>query len=147
MSGGMVGSYMLATRKSAYHDNCVPAERRNQATQVSTDKKRQEGDYVQCDAVKQDTIWKESVGGEKRCLKNWEHDWGFLTDFDSKGNQIDREPLPEKASIFSSDMPNTNSGNYGSRVTTNLGQQMQNLEFKFYAEKRRRKLGNDLVCY
>jgi len=64
-----------------------------------------------------------------------------------QGNQIDREPLPEKASIFSSDMPNTNSGNYGSRVTTNLGQQMQNLEFKFYAEKRRRKLGNDLVCY
>jgi abhydrolase domain-containing protein 1/3 len=44
-------------------------------------------------------------------------------------------------------MPNTISGNYGSRVATNIGQQMQNLEFKFYAEKRRRKLGNDLVCY
>jgi len=66
------GTYSLFVfRCSAYHDNCVPAERRNQATQVSTDKKRQEGDYVQCDAVKQDTIWKESVGGEKRCLKNW----------------------------------------------------------------------------
>ncbi|XP_052097023.1 uncharacterized protein C2orf50-like isoform X1 [Mytilus californianus] len=153
MSGGMVGSYMLATRKSAYHDNCVPADRRDQATQVSADKKRQEGDYVQCDAVKQDTIWKESVTGEKRCLKNWSSDWGFLTDFDSKGdgitmgNQIERDPLPEKASIFSSDMPNTNSGNYGSRVNTDVGRQMQNLEYKFYAEKRRRKLGNDLVCY
>lgn len=58
-------------RDSAYHDNCIPADRRDQATQVTTDKKRQEGDYVQCDAVKQDTIWKESVTGERRCLKNW----------------------------------------------------------------------------
>ena len=64
-----------------------------------------------------------------------------------QGNQMEKEPLPEKASIFSSDMPNTNSGNYGNRVNTDLGRQMQNLEYKFYAEKRRRKLGNDLVCY
>ncbi|XP_063408135.1 uncharacterized protein C2orf50 homolog isoform X3 [Mytilus trossulus] len=140
--------------KTAYHENCVPSDRRDQATQVSADKKRQEGDYVQCDAVKQDTIWKESVTGEKRCLKNWSSDWGFLTDFDSKGdggitmgNQLEKDPLPEKASIFSSDMPNTNSGNYGSRVNTDVGRQMQNLEYKFYAEKRRRKLGKELVCY
>ena len=64
-----------------------------------------------------------------------------------QGNQIEKKPLPEKASIFSSDMPNTTSGNNGSRVATNLGRQMHNLEFKLYAEKPRRKLGIDLVCY
>lgn len=61
--------------------------------------------------------------------------------------KLKKEPLPEKASIFSAVMPNTISGNYGSRVTTNIGGQMQNLEFKFCAEKRRRKIGIDLVCY
>ena len=62
-------------------------------------------------------------------------------------NAFDKLINIEKVSIFSSDRPNTTSGNYGSRVATNLGRQMQNLEFSFFAEKRRRKIGIDLVCY
>ncbi|XP_069105587.1 uncharacterized protein C2orf50-like isoform X3 [Argopecten irradians] len=116
--------------------------------------KRAEAEYSKCDTVTQDRIWKQAVGKEEMCLKNWSENWGFLTEFDAKGegitmagNRKEPEPLPEKISIFSDDVPNTNSGNYGSKVNTEVGKTMQQLEFQFYSGKRRKKMGNDLVCY
>lgn len=55
---------------SQYHDNCIPPKRRQQTTQT-TEKAHKEGDYSSCDAVTQDRIWKQSVGKEGMCLKNW----------------------------------------------------------------------------
>ncbi|XP_021355915.1 uncharacterized protein C2orf50-like isoform X3 [Mizuhopecten yessoensis] len=116
--------------------------------------KRAEAESSKCDTVTQDRIWKQAVGKEEMCLKNWNDNWGFLTEFDAKGegitmagNHKEPEPLPEKMSIFSDEVPNTNSGNYGSRVNSDVGATMQQLEFKFYSGKRRKKMGNDLVCY
>ncbi|XP_011440378.1 uncharacterized protein C2orf50-like isoform X3 [Crassostrea angulata] len=153
MSSG-VGSYMLATRKSQYHDNCIPPERRQQTTQT-TEKAHKEGDYSSCDAVTQDRIWKQSVGKEGMCLKNWEGNWGFLTEFDSKktnpgftmGNPKPREELPEDVNMYSNAVPNTNSGNYGNKVKSELGIKMQKLEHQFFGGQRKRKLGSEMVCY
>lgn len=49
--------------------------------------------------------------------------------------------------MFSANVPNTNSGNYGSRLNTEMGKIMQNMEFNFNSERRKKKLGNDLICY
>ena len=54
---------------SAYHDSCVPAEKRHVATETA--KPQKEGEFAKCDHVTKDTIWKQSVGTERRCLKNW----------------------------------------------------------------------------
>jgi len=71
----------------------------------------------------------------------------FYVLFCCQGNQKEEEELPEKMSIFSEGVPNTNSGNYGSRVNTELGATIGQLEKKFYSKQRRKKMGNDLVCY
>lgn len=148
----MAASYMLATRKSQYHDSCVPAEKRQIATETAP-KTQREGEISKTNLVAKDTIWKQSVDTERRCLKNWETNWGFLAEFDaqilrgSKGNPKEPQKIPEKASIFSDSVPNTNSGNYGNKVGTPLGQAMTKMEYKFYSERRRRKMGSDMVCY
>ncbi|XP_022338102.1 ciliary microtubule inner protein 5-like isoform X8 [Crassostrea virginica] len=139
---------------SQYHDNCIPPERRQITTQT-TEKAHKEGDYSQCDAVTQDRIWKQSVGKEGMCLKNWEENWGFLTEFDSKrnnagftmGNQKPKEELPEGVNMYSNAVPNTNSGNYGNKVKSELGVKMQKLEHQFFGGQRKRKLGSEMVCY
>lgn len=64
-----------------------------------------------------------------------------------QGNMVEKEELPEKISIFSENVPNTNSGNYGCRHNTEPAKMMQNMEFKFYSDRRRRKMGSDMVCY
>ncbi|XP_052762825.1 uncharacterized protein C2orf50-like isoform X2 [Mya arenaria] len=149
----MAASYMLQTRKSAYHDSCIPAERKAVAAAADTGKTYREAEYSNCDQVSQDTIWKQAVGAERRCLKNWDSSWGFLAEFDAqiksgkRGNPKEKEPLPEKSNQFSENVPNTNSGNYGNRVNTELGASMQQMEYQFYSGGRRRKLGADMICY
>lgn len=64
-----------------------------------------------------------------------------------QGNQKEREALPEKSNVFSDSVPNTNSGNYGNRIDTPLGQTMAKMEYQFYSGGRRKKLGNDMICY
>jgi len=147
MSSGVVASYMLATRKSAYHDSCVPKTNNAAPEPPAPGKPANNAEFSKCDAVTQDVIWKQSVHTERRCLKNWEDSWGFLTDYDAKGNVIEKEELPDKSVMFSDAIPNTNSGNYGSRLGTEPAKQMQGLEYKFFSEGRRRKLPDDMICY
>lgn len=147
MSSGVIASYMLATRKSAYHDSCVPKGGAPAPEPAAQGKPAPSADYT--DHVTQDVIWKQSVHTEKRCLKNWEGNWGFITEYDAKGQVKEKEELPEKSVMFSDDpnIPNTNSGNYGSRLGTQPAKQMQSLEHKFFSEGRRRKLPSDMICY
>ena len=65
----------------------------------------------------------------------------------AQGERIEKPELPEKVAVFSDNVPNTNSGNYGSRLNSEPGRTMQNLEFQFYSEQRRRKLDSEMVCY
>lgn len=66
--------FLLISRhpRSAYHDSCVPADKRSQQAPTETSgKKYTEGDFSQCDNVTQDTVWKQCVTKEHKCLKNW----------------------------------------------------------------------------
>ncbi|GFO40406.1 hypothetical protein PoB_006691100 [Plakobranchus ocellatus] len=141
---GILFSY---TNKSAYHDSCVPKPTAPPPEPSAPGKLNKDGDYNNCNAVIQDVIWKQSVHAERRCLKNWEEDWGFLTDYDAKGNIKEKEELPEKSNMFSDSIPNTNSGNYGNRLVSDAGKTMQSLEFKFFSEGRRKKLPKEMICY
>ncbi|XP_074656491.1 ciliary microtubule inner protein 5-like isoform X2 [Tubulanus polymorphus] len=146
MDSRLVPNYMKASEPSAYHETCIP-KRPN--VQPATDTNHSQGDYVACDQVSQDTIWKQAVEKEKLGLKNWETNWGFIAEFDQRGEIREKPELPsvEQTSIFSESVPNTNSANYGSRLNTEIGTKIQNLEYQFYSERRRRRLGDDMVCY
>ncbi|XP_046377522.1 uncharacterized protein C2orf50-like isoform X2 [Haliotis rufescens] len=129
----------------AYHDSCIPKDKQLAAPAASS-RNYSEGDFRKCDKVTQDTIWKEGVSSEKRCLKNWEDNWGFLTEFDAKGQPKEKEETPENLTIFSDEIPNTNSGNYGNRIASDVGHAMQKMEHKFYSDNRRKRK-EELICY
>ena len=64
-----------------------------------------------------------------------------------QGRPRSPKEIPEEVNMYSTNIPNTSGGNYGSRLNSELGQAMQQLEFNFNAGNRKKKLGNDLVCY
>ena len=70
-----------------------------------------------------------------------------INPFYFQGNVKEPEPLPEKSTQFSDHVPNTNSGNYGNRVNTDIGTAMAKMEHQFYSDRRRKKLGSDMICY
>lgn len=41
-------------------------------------------DYTKCDTVKEDKIWRQSVGNEQKSVKQWQQNWGFLADYNEK---------------------------------------------------------------
>ncbi|XP_059176813.1 uncharacterized protein C2orf50-like isoform X2 [Physella acuta] len=141
MSGDSA-SYMFSTKKSAYHDSCIP-----KPFVPPPEPAKNAKDAGKCDVITQSVIWKESVKAEQRCLKNWEANWGFLADYDTKGNAREKEELPEKSNMFSDVIPNTNSGNYGNRLGKESGQMVQALETRFFSDSRRRKLPEEMICY
>ena len=57
-------------RSSEFHKSCVPSQSRLQAVQTG-DSKYKESDFAKCDAVTQDTIWKQAVEVEKRTTQQW----------------------------------------------------------------------------
>ena len=61
-------------RSSQFHQNCIPAAKRDQAAAVAattTSSNSKEGDHSKCDAVIQDEIWKQAVDTEKHGVKQW----------------------------------------------------------------------------
>jgi len=135
------------SKESEFHQNCVPKQKQQPAAPPAGTDKSKESDYAKCDAVTQDEIWKQAVNTEKHGVKEWQENWGFLADYDPKGRPKSPEELPEKVSAFSEDVPNTNAGNFGSRLNTDIGQNIQSLEFQFNSHNRKKKMGSDLICY
>ncbi|CAD5119979.1 DgyrCDS8564 [Dimorphilus gyrociliatus] len=138
--------YRLKSRSSEFHQNCTPKERRTVQIREA-EKPVTEAELLKANFVNQDKIHRETVDQEKRGAKQWEENWGFLTEFDSKGNPIKKEELPDKVTFYSEDIPPTNSANYGSRLKTDVGTTVQKLEFAFHAHNRKKKLDSEMVCY
>ncbi|XP_002741932.1 ciliary microtubule inner protein 5-like isoform X2 [Saccoglossus kowalevskii] len=131
--------------KSSYHQTCIPAEKKSNPAPAPPQNYSQEV-YEKCDAVTQDKIWKQSVSNEQKGLAKWEESWGFLKDYDQKGELKEPEELPEKVSVFSDDHPNTATQVIGSRLKTETAQKMLSLEHRFMSHNRRRT-APDLLCY
>ncbi|XP_036399020.1 uncharacterized protein C2orf50 homolog [Megalops cyprinoides] len=82
------------------------------------------------DPVKQDQVWREFVHTEWTGVKQWQKNWSFLTSYDQLGHPRTENPLPSYVPVFSDKVPNTSNQVFGSRMCTDLGQaliQMDNL--------------------
>ncbi|XP_010018454.1 PREDICTED: uncharacterized protein C2orf50 homolog [Nestor notabilis] len=99
---------------------------------------------LQQDQVQQDKIWRESVEAEQRGRKNWYHNWSFLKDYDQMGKKREQKPLPNYMPVFSSKVPNLTNQIIGSRMNTELGRDLVNMDYFFSTGARKRKLDGEL---
>lgn len=117
---------------SAYHKKCVPAEKERPSGSHSAPppptKNYTEVDYRACDQVTGDKIWRESVGREQNAVKKWEEGWGFLKDYDQRGELKEKEELPDNLTRFSNKVPNTANQVLGHRQSTGAARAMVNLQ-------------------
>ena len=120
---------------SQYHAKCVsnPSVSRNQRAKsansnilpvaVSYDQ------FQKGSTVVQDEVWKSSCTKEKYQQTKWEKNWGFLAQYDQKGNPKEPKELNEDAtSLYSETVPNTSNGHYGLRTRSPNASYIQKLE-------------------
>ncbi|BFZ11402.1 hypothetical protein BsWGS_14442 [Bradybaena similaris] len=141
-----MAGYLLRTTRSQYHDSCIPKNATQAVESADAGRSQKATDPAKQDVVVQDVVWRETLQAERRCLKDWEENWGYLTMYDSKGNVKEKEALPGRSNMFSDQVPNTDSGNYGNRLTTDLGRTMLSLEKQFFSQQRKRNLPSDMLC-
>ncbi|XP_009976290.1 PREDICTED: uncharacterized protein C2orf50 homolog [Tauraco erythrolophus] len=99
---------------------------------------------LQQDQVQQDKIWRESVEAEQRGRKIWYQNWSFLKDYDQMGRKKEQKPLPNYMPVFSSTVPNSTNQTIGSRMNTELGRALVNMDYFFSSGARKRKLEGEL---
>ncbi|KAJ1149753.1 hypothetical protein NDU88_002558 [Pleurodeles waltl] len=97
------------------------------------------------DQVRQDHTWREFVNAERRAGRRWEEHWGFLKAYDSMGNEKEQEQLPEYIPVFSDKVPNTTNQVIGSRMDTDFGKALMNMEYILLSGNQKKKLGTELV--
>ncbi|OPJ73570.1 PQ-loop repeat-containing protein 3 [Patagioenas fasciata monilis] len=95
---------------------------------------------LQRDRVQQDKIWRESVEAEQRGRKIWYQNWSFLKDYDQMGEKKEHKPMPNYVPVFSSKVPNSTNQAIGSRINTELGRALVNMDYLFSTGARKRKL-------
>ncbi|XP_025057634.1 uncharacterized protein C2orf50 homolog [Alligator sinensis] len=99
---------------------------------------------LQQDQVRQDKIWREFVEAEWRGRKCWYQNWSFLKDYDPLGKKKEQKPLPKFVSVFSETIPNTTNQTIGSRMNTELGRMLVNMDYFINSGGRKKKLENEL---
>ncbi|XP_030051457.1 ciliary microtubule inner protein 5 isoform X2 [Microcaecilia unicolor] len=112
------------------------------AAQRAQDKKAHGGSTVQ-----QDRLWREFIEAEQRSTKRWKEHWSFLKDYDSLGNEKEEQPLPEYVSVFSDNIPNTTNQNIGSRLNTNIGKTLVQMDYFLTKRHQKRRLGDELSSF
>ncbi|XP_009971700.3 uncharacterized protein C2orf50 homolog [Tyto alba] len=99
---------------------------------------------LQQDQVQQDKIWRESVEAEQRGRNIWYQNWSFLKDYDLMGKKKEQKPLPNYMPVFSSKVPNSTNQTIGSRMNTELGRALVNMDYFFSSGAQKRKLEGEL---
>ncbi|KAM8737579.1 ciliary microtubule inner protein 5 [Acanthopagrus schlegelii] len=103
-----------------------PAAERTRRAQGEAPSQELQQDKI--DPVKKDHLWKELVWTEKRGVREWEKNWGFLQHYDQMGQLKPQEPLPSYVTLFSDRTPNTTNQMLGSRLSTPLGSELVKLD-------------------
>ncbi|XP_009463725.1 PREDICTED: uncharacterized protein C2orf50 homolog [Nipponia nippon] len=99
---------------------------------------------LQQDQVQQDKIWRESVEAEQRQRRIWYQNWSFLKDYDQMGKKKEQKPLPNYVPVFSTKVPNSTNQTIGSRMNTELGKALVNMDYFFSSGARKRKFDGEL---
>ncbi|XP_061316802.1 uncharacterized protein C2orf50 homolog isoform X2 [Pezoporus flaviventris] len=122
------------------HQKQSTQPRRSVVAQPDTQAWADEQSALQQDQVQQDKIWRESVEAEQRGRKIWYQNWSFLKDYDQMGKKKEQKPLPNYMPVFSSKVPNSTNQTIGSRMDTELGRDLVNMDYFFSTGARKRKL-------
>ncbi|CAF3529553.1 unnamed protein product [Adineta steineri] len=83
-------------------------------------------------------IWIESVTKEEATKKQWKETYGWMAEYDPKGNLKPKKQPIENSTRFSDTIPNSRGHDYGWRLQSNLGQEIQNLQIRFHDEHKKR---------
>ncbi|XP_054052440.1 uncharacterized protein C2orf50 homolog isoform X1 [Rissa tridactyla] len=118
--------------------------RRAVVAQPATRARAAEQAALQQDQVQQDRIWREAVEAEQKGRKIWYQNWSFLKDYDQMGNKKEQKPLPNYMPVFSSKVPNSTNQMIGSRMDSELGRALVNMDYFFNSGTRKRKLEGEL---
>ncbi|XP_025892844.1 uncharacterized protein C2orf50 homolog [Nothoprocta perdicaria] len=71
--------------------------------------------------------------------------WSFLKDYDQLGRKKEQKPLPEYVPVFSDIVPNSTNQVVGSRMNTELGKTLANMDYFFSGSRRKQKLEDELL--
>nr|XP_009680540.1 PREDICTED: uncharacterized protein C2orf50 homolog [Struthio camelus australis] len=100
---------------------------------------------LQKNPVRGDKIWREVVEAEERGRKSWHQNWSFLKDYDQTGKKKEQKPLPDYVPLFSDKVPNSTNQVIGSRMNTELGKTLVNMDYFFSSRGRKKKLEDELL--
>ncbi|XP_072176035.1 ciliary microtubule inner protein 5-like [Diadema setosum] len=149
---------------SAYHKKCVPAEQRAESQRLPEPRvgagggaggglggaagsgRHTRADFRACNVVIEDKTWRESVGREKKGSIRWEEGWGFLKEYDQKGNRKEPTQPPENLTVYSETVPNTANQRFGHRQKTGAAKAMVDLQHRL-STTNRKKHHKELICY
>ncbi|XP_071503125.1 ciliary microtubule inner protein 5-like [Diadema antillarum] len=134
---------------SAYHKKCVPAEQRAESQRLPEPPgsgRHTRADFRACNVVIEDKTWRESVGREKKGSIRWEEGWGFLKEYDQKGNRKEPTQPPENLTVYSETVPNTANQRFGHRQKTGAAKAMVDLQHRL-STTNRKKHHKELICY
>ncbi|XP_062429097.1 uncharacterized protein C2orf50 homolog [Rhea pennata] len=102
---------------------------------------------LQQNPVQGDKIWRETVEAEKRGRKSWYQNWSFLKDYDQMGKKREQKPLPDYVPVFSDKVPNSTNQIIGSRINTEPGKTLVNMDYFFSSGRRKKKLEDELLPF
>ncbi|KAM8809966.1 ciliary microtubule inner protein 5 [Eudromia elegans] len=95
--------------------------------------------------VRGDRVWREAVEAERRGRRSWYQNWSFLKDYDQLGRKKEQQPLPDYVPVFSDIVPNSTNQVIGSRMNTELGKTLANMDYFFSSGRRKQKLEDELL--
>ncbi|XP_053879499.1 uncharacterized protein C2orf50 homolog isoform X2 [Malaclemys terrapin pileata] len=123
------------------HGKALPASR--VLAQQAARAREEEQAALQRDPVRQDKIWREFMDAEWRGRKYWYQNWGFMKDYDPMGKKKEQEQLPEYMPVFSDKIPNTTNQTIGSRMNTEIGKTLVNMDYFLSRGRQKKKLEHE----
>ncbi|CAF0906507.1 unnamed protein product [Adineta ricciae] len=91
-------------------------------------------------------IWIESINKEASTRKQWADVHGWMAEYDPKGNIKPKRPPIENSTRFSDTVPNSRGHDYGWRLQSTLGQEIQNLQVRF-DEQYKKRVPKEILGY
>ncbi|XP_067400976.1 uncharacterized protein C2orf50 homolog [Emydura macquarii macquarii] len=111
--------------------------------QQAAQARKEEQSALWGDQVRQDKIWREFIEAERRGSKYWYQNWGFMKDYDPMGKTKEQEQLPEYVPVFSDKIPNTTNQTIGSRMNTEIGKTLVNMDYFLNSGRQKKKLEHE----
>ncbi|CAM4532182.1 ciliary microtubule inner protein 5 [Caretta caretta] len=123
------------------HGKALPASQ--VLAQQAARAREEEQAALRKDQVRQDKIWREFMEAEWRGRKYWYQNWGFMKDYDPMGKKKEQEQLPEYMPVFSDNVPNTTNQTIGSRMNTETGKTLINMDYFLSSGRQKKKLDQE----